>query len=1097
MLFRVICCIPDLPGVTKTLRIMKLTALFLLVAFLHVSARSYSQKITLVMTDAPLEKVFVAIKAQTGYTFFYTEDELQHFTPVSITVKEGSLEDVLDRCFEHQAYSYTILDKMVVVRMKTETPPPEYGDTSRRKTIRVTGVINGETGQPLSGANVAVARSQRGVITDELGQFSIDASPGDVLVFSYVGMETQELKVGNQSRFSITLTKGNKLLEEVVVEGYGSAKKVGAVVGSISTVGAKDLQEKPVADVFDALQGKVPGLLILSSSGEPSSQVSISLNGIGSLSADATPLIVLDGVPVAPGTILSLNPADIESMNVLRDASATSIYGSRAANGVIYVTSRKGQPGRDVVNVQTQYGVSNLTDVKFFNQFMSSKQLTDFWVATNYKTQGAVDTLLQQYPNNTKWYKYYYRKNAPTYQTNVSLSGGTTKTTYYVSASYFKAQGLAYRSNYDRYTFRANLNSKVTPWLNMGLNLAGGYNSYETNPSGTNSTNRGLFWLAQPFYSPIDPTTGKAYPTYIPGWGHYAPNYRADNLPNPINTVQLNPQGYLELTPIRNLIIRSQAGIDGNDQRSDSIQLPSFQASPGNGNVASSFGRSVTEDINNTAEYTFHVGKSHNVNALVGQEYIDNKSSYLRGSSTGQTDDRLIQLGQGPNTIKAISNTGEYAYISYFGRVEYNYAEKYYLNVSGRQDESSLFGADKRNALFGSAGVMWQIGKEDFMQHVRWLTDAALRVNYGSSGNSAINNYQSLATVGTSQYDSQTGWNISTPGNPNLTWEKAKQTTIGAQFTLLARAHLDVDVYNKVTSSMLVSVPYPYTTGFSSITSNVGSLRNRGINTLVDVDIFKTRKALLNVHFDFNYNQEEVTKLFQGLNYWIIPNTGVCWVVGKPVSYFYPIFAQVNSQNGNPEWYVPNSDPNKIVVTNKDPKNVTTNFSSSALQQNTGIKRNPPFKGGFGLDGNYDGFFVSASFTFVGGKYIINNDQYFYDNPNVFTGYNQSAEILNYWKQPGDVTRFPAYGNQFTQFDSRLIQNASFIRLKVLTVGYTLPKSLLQRTGVIKAIKIYATGRNLLTFTKYPGVDPEIDANLTLGAYPNSKQFVGGLDIQF
>jgi TonB-linked SusC/RagA family outer membrane protein len=1051
------------------------------------------------MTDAPLEKVFVAIKAQTGYTFFYTEDELQHFSPISIAVKGAALEEVLNRCFEHQAYSYTIVDKMVVVRMKDALPgTSQTAITAQAPTERVTGVVTGETGQPIAGVNVTSRKTRKGVTTDETGAFSINVEPGDVLSFSYVGMETQEVRVGNQTKISITLTKGNKLLEEVIVEGYGSAKKQSDVVGSVTTVGAKDIQEKPVADMLDALQGKVPGLLILSSSGEPSSQVSLSLNGIGSLSADVTPLFVLDGIPVAEGTVLALNPADVESMNVLRDASATSIYGARAANGVVFVTSKKGIPGRDVINVSSQYGVSQLTDKKFFNNFMDTKELTDLFVAEGYMTRSYVnDTLLVNYPNNTTWYKYYYKNNTPTYQENLSLSGGTSKTTYFVSGSYFKSEGLAYRSGYDRYTFRANLTSKVEPWLTMGLNLAGGYNTYQTNPSGSNSTNRGLSWLAQPYYSPIDPATHQEYPIFIPGWNHYTPQYRANELPNPVNTLQMNPQGYLELTPIKGLVVRSQAGIDGYDQRIDAIQLPSFQASPANGSVSEQFSRSITEDVNTTAEYSFSLHDTHNFNVLVGQEYIDTKSSNFQGSSTGQTDDRLIQLDQGPKNKTVSSNKAEYAYISYFGRVEYNFAEKYFLNVSGRQDESSLFGADKRDADFGSVGVMWQAKKERFLQSATWLNDLSVKLNYGSSGNSAIANYQALALVGTNQYNGQTGWDINAPGNPDLTWEKVKQTTFGITGSVFNRIHLGVDVYNKVTSSMLVSVPYPYTTGFSSITSNVGSLRNRGVNLSLDLDVLKARDFNLTAHFTMNYNQEEVTKLFQGLNYWIIPNTGVCWVVGKPVSFFYPIFAQVNSQTGNPEWYVPNADPAKIVVTNKDPKNVTTNFESDALQQNTGIRVNPPLSGGFGLDGNYKGFYVSVNFSFVGKKYIINNDQYFYDNPTVFTGYNQSKESLNYWQKPGDVTAFPSLNNQFTQFDSKLIENASFVRMKLLSVGYNLPKGLLQKTKVIKGIKVYVTGRNLLTFTKYPGVDPEVNSNLTLGSYPNTKQFVGGLDVQF
>lgn len=1089
-------------GATKTLRIMKISALFLLGASLHVSAGALSQKITLTASNEPLQRVFSDIKAQTGYTFFYTEDELSRFVPVSLRVRDANLEEVLDSCFAHQSYTYTIVDKMIVVRARPVSQAPVYADSTRR---RVSGIVKDENGMPLNGVTVVVRKTKRGTVTDGGGGFAVEAFASDVLVFSFIGMEPQEIKVGDRGLINVTLAKSSMTIEAVVVEGYGSAKKTATVVGSVSQISGEALQEKPVADVLDALQGKVPGLQVLSSSGEPSSQVSLSLNGIGSLSADVTPLFVLDGVPVSQATILSLNPSDIDNMTVLRDASATSIYGSRAANGVIYITSKKGTPGKDVINLQTQYGYSQLADTKFFNSFMNTQQLTDFWVATGYKTQGYIDTLLKKYPNDTKWYKYYYQNKPVTYQADLSLSGGTNKTTYFVSGSYFNSKGLAYRSNYDRYTFRTNLTSKVTPWLTFGLNLAGGYNTSQSNPSGSNSTNRGLYFLAQPFYTPINPATGKEYPTLIPGWGRYNPHYIANENIDPVSKFQFNPEGYLQLTPITGLTVRSQAGMDGYDQRETAIRYPSYQGSPNNGSTAEHFTRSIQETINNTAEYQFKIRSRHAFTALIGQEYIDNKQSFFSGASAGQTDDRLVLLGNGTKTITAGSNVGEYNYISYFGRIEYTLDDKYFFNVSGRQDASSLFGADVRTAKFGSVGALWQAKKENFLQGVNWLTDLAIRANYGSSGNSAIYDpsnpytspYQSLATVSTTQYNGQTGWGIATPGNPNLTWEKVTQLTLGAQFTLIDRAHFDVDVYNKVTSNMLVSVPYPYTTGFSSITSNVGSLQNRGINGTFHYDVVKSKDFNLTPYVTLSYNQEKVTKLFQGLNYWIVPNTGVCWVVGKPISYFYPIFDKVDPQTGNPLWFQPNTDPKQIVVPNKNPQSVTSSFDPDALQQNTGIRRNPPINGGFGLDGNWHGFYLNVYFSFTAKKYIINNDEFFYANPTLFSGFNQSPQILDYWKKPGDVARYPQENIQFTQFDSRLIQNASFMRLKVLTLGYSLPKSLLRKTNVIKNVRAYVTGRNLLTFTKYKGVDPEVDSNLELGAYPNTKQYVAGLDFTF
>jgi hypothetical protein len=276
----------------------------------------------------------------------------------------------------------------------------------------------------------------------------------------------------------------------------------------------------------------------------------------------------------------------------------------------------------------------------------------------------------------------------------------------------------------------------------------------------------------------------------------------------------------------------------------------------------------------------------------------------------------------------------------------------------------------------------------------------------------------------------------------------------------------------------------------------VGSLKNSGIDLSIDGDIIKSKDAYLTPYINFNYNKNEVTELFQGKQYWIIPNTGVSWAIGQPVSFFYPIFYQVNPQTGLPEWYLPNSDPTQIVNTRKDPNAVTSTFTPT-LEQSTGIKRYPPINGGFGLNGGFKGFVLSVDFTFSKGKYLINNDRYFFENPNQFPGFNQSTSVLNYWQKVGDVAQFPKYGVQFTQFDSRLVEDASFMRMKNFTLGYNFPERLLARTNVIKAVRFYVTGRNLVTFTKYTGPDPEVDANLTLGVNPNTKQVAVGIDVTF
>lgn len=961
----------------------------------------------------------------------------------------------------------------------------------------VTGRVTDEKGSPISG--VSVTSGKIGVQTDQSGSYSISVpATAKTLTFTSVGYDAVTRAIGSGSTLSVQMSLASSKLDEVVVVGYGSAKRKADVVGSVKTINANKVQDMPTANALDALQGKIPGLQIYTSSGEPSATPSARINGVGSLTAGTTPLYVMDGVPVSAGAIVSLNPEDYESISVLTDASATSIYGSRAANGVIFFTTKKGSATKSRINLNTQYASSSLINntTNFFNSVMNTKELTDFWIATGYRTQAQVTSLLATYPFDTKWSKVYYKDNAPSKQIDLNVSGGGDKTTYYVSGSYFKQEGLTYRSDFKRYTLRANINSIVNKWMSLGVNLVGGYDNRQTNPYGSNSTNRGLGLLAGPMYTPTNPTTGVNY-EFIPGWGRYHPNYLADKIRNNSDNVQFTPSGYIQLTPIKNLILKTQAGMEAYDFTTTAVQLPSYLGSLNNGSTSESYTREVTRTVTTTAEYKFDIKGVHNVTLLAGNEYIDDKLKSFNGSSTGQTDDRLTLINNGPNNRNAGSSTAAYAYLSYFGRLGYNYNNKYFLDLSARNDQSSRFGKENRSANFWSAGVMWRVKKEGFMQDINWLTDLSVKGSIGTSGNSSIGNYASLGLVGTNQYDGQTGFGVSASGNPELSWESQKLASASVNFTLFKRANFMVEYYSKVTSDMLLDVPFPYTSGFANVTSNVGSLKNYGWNVSADFDVIRKADAFFTPYVNFNYNKQKVTELFQGRNYWIIPNTGVCWVVGQPVSYFYPIFKQVNSTSGLPEWYLPNSNPDLIVNTQKDDGKVTSTFNSTGLQQNTGIKRYAPLAGGFGFSGGYKGFYTQCDISFVSGKYMINNDRYFYENPNQFPGFNQAKTVLNYWKNPGDVTQFPKYGVQFTQFDTRLIEDASFMRLKNITIGYALPQSVLKRTHFLNGCKLYVTGRNLFTVTNYTGPDPEIDTNVTLGANPNTRQVAVGLDFQF
>ncbi|MFP4468073.1 MAG: SusC/RagA family TonB-linked outer membrane protein [Bacteroidales bacterium] len=962
--------------------------------------------------------------------------------------------------------------------------------------ITVTGkVTNAEEGESLPGVTIQVQGTTQGTVTDVNGEYSLSVAPDATLEFRFIGMEPQDIPVEGRNVINVTMETAITALGEVVVVGYGTARTVGTTVGSISTVSANKLESRPVANVWDGMQGRVSGLQVYSSSGEPSTLPSMRLHGVGSLGASSTPLYVVDGVPMITTNILSMNPNDIESVSVLKDASATSIYGSRAANGVIYITTKQGERGeRATVNMNLQYGLSNMANEEYFQNLMNTDQYLSFYNEVGVYSDDDVDWYKENYPHDTQWYKYYYKEDAPTLQGDMSISGGSGRTTYYVSGSYFQQDGLATRSEYERYTLRANLNSRANDWLSFGLRLGLTDDWRQTNPYGGNSTNRGLMPLAQPFYSPYD-EDGNTYDGIIPGWGRYDPYYLEEKLPSEGNNNMTNVVGHVQVNPIEGLVIRSQGGLDIYDYRTTSKRFPSYVGNLGNGRRYEYYARSNQRILTTTAEYKWNIGMRHSFTVLAGHEYTDRDYENFSAESTGQNDDRLMLMSAGPENRDISHDITQHAFNSFFGRLDYSIDDKYYIDFSVRQDESSRFGRDNRTANFYSGGVMWDVNEEAFMDNLDWLSSAQIKFSYGTSGNAQIGNYGHLATMGTTQYDASTGWLISAPGNPSLSWETQKKSTLGLMFSLFEdRYRFNVELYNRETSDMLMSVPMPYTTGFTSENDNVGSLRNSGLDFELDFDVVSARDYYVTPFINFNYNRNEVTELFQGLDQWVIPNTGVAYVVGEPVRFFRPMYAGVDPETGDATWYVPAEDRSQNV---EDPNNVTSNFDTNALEQNTGLPRYAPLAGGFGLDAGWRNFGLRMDFSFVQDKYLFNNDRYFTENPNVFTGFNQEQSVTDYWRAPGDETEFPRWAVQFTQFDSRLIEDASFMRLKNLTIDYRLSESMLSRTGVFTTARIFVTGRNLLTWTEYRGPDPEVDSNISLGANPNTKQWTLGIQLAF
>ena len=958
------------------------------------------------------------------------------------------------------------------------------------QVTKVTGtVISEEDGLPVVGASILVKGTAVGTVTDMDGKFQLPNVPSSAktLVISFIGMKSQELPI--KQTMNIVLKPDTETLEEVVVLGYGSGKKIGSIVGSVAKVNSEKLSAKPVANAMDALQGQVSGLQVYTSSGEPGSSSSSYIRGVGSLTADNEPLYVLDGTPVSSSVMVMMNPNDFESVTVLKDASATSIYGSRAANGVIYITTKRGRIGeKAVITASGNYGTARLA--RRVSNPMNSTELLGYQLSHGIIKQETYDKYINS-GIDTNWQDYFFKDDAPTYQANLSIQGGSDKTTYYVSGSYYYQDGITPRSEYNRYTFRSNLESRPTDWLRFGVNFGATYDEQQTSLftyQGSNSLNGGIFGtiLNPTYYNPYGEDGSKL--EVIPGLDRYSPYYLSDKQPSSSNTAQLDGTAFLQLNPIEGLTIRSQFGIEAYDFRQTSKRLASHPNATQGGYTYEGFRRNAKLTITNTAEYNFKIKDEHDFTILIGQEGIKNDYQRFASETTGQSDDRLSMLEAG--TVATLLGADEndlytYQFLSFFGRINYALNDKYFADFSIRNDASSRFGKNNRNAIFMSGGLMWNMKKESFLEDVNFLSDLKLKASIGTTGNSSIGNYEHLALVGTNLYNAQGGWKINTPGNGDLGWEKQTLTNIGVEASFWNKYRIELTYYNKKTSNMLMDVPVPYTSGFSSITQNVGSMTNSGVEIAISLDLLKTKDWFVGFNMNYAYNKNKITELFYGYDEWAMPNYLVSYNVGEPVQYYMAKWAGVDPADGQQMWYVPGTDGE-----------TTKEYDEELLQQATGKKRYAPHNGGFGLNVSWKGLSLNADFAWVLGKYMVNNDYYFAANPYNFAGYNQSKDVLNEWKEPGDVTDIPAFGNVM-QFDTHLLENASFLRLKNISLSYTLPKNWLLPTKVIQGVRIMATARNLFTITNYKGADAELDTNLTYGAYPNTKQFTIGAELTF
>ena len=970
--------------------------------------------------------------------------------------------------------------------------------------LTVTGnVTDASTGEPVPFASVHEKGTMNGVNTDVNGHYSISVSKDGILVFSSVGYNTVEIPVDGKAKINCDLPVDTETLESAVAVGYGSAKKVGTMVGSVTTVKSDALKNAPSSSALDALQGQVAGLAVMTTGGVAGdNNVSMQLHGMGSLGSSTAPLYIIDGVQASSGAVMAMNPNDIASISILKDASATSIYGSRAANGVVYVTTKAGAyNNRATVTVRSQAGISTLADFTLYDNMMSGPELKDFLVKSGIMSP---QQIYQKYTSkgwdaDTKWYNYFQQFNNPQFQNDISVEGGGEKVAYMLGASQFHQRGTAFGNFYDRYTVRSNVQGRPKDWLKMGMNLSfsmeqtagagfwGGSGSTSNNPYG------GLSYTKNPLIPALDENGN--VPEVMWADGAYNTKYLIQQQPKQTNSYNLLGSFNVEIEPFKNFKIASRAGIDGYFTNYNYTLMPSAQFAGGSGSRSRQYGMSYAATITNTLEYSFSIADAHHFTLLAGHEGVANYSESLSAESDGLSDDRLTNLQNGQKDTYAMSESmSQSRFLSYFGRFEYSILDKYYFDASVRNDACSRFGVDNRNATFWAVGGMWKIKAEDFMFGASAVNDLNLKVSYGTQGNASIGNYQHLGLISSSsKYMDTESKVLAQPSNPGLTWEQQALFTVGVNGRFFDMLDVNVEFYNRTTTDMLMDVPYNYTTGFSSLKANVGSLSNMGVDLMLGLDILRGRDYYLRASTTFNYNAEKVTGLFNGLDRWEMTGYGLAYVVGKPVMFYAPIYAGIDPADGAPMWYLPGENVDETTM-----KETTKVFDEAGLTQNTGKRYTPPIYGGFSIGGGWRGISVQADFSYVLGKTLINNDAYFYGNPNAFAEQNYHKAVADFWTPENTDAQYPDWSKGYImQFDTHMYENANFLRLKNLQVAYALPKKLLAGQNVLNGLKVTFTGRNLLTATKYSGIDPEVAGNLTLGRLGNSKQYLFGLELTF
>lgn len=1106
------CCNGIKPLFYQILRKMKLTLLLLfLTVFTVIAADTYSQsaKLNLKVENIRAVDLLGRIEDQSQFRFFFNEEiDLDYI--VSLRASDETIVNVLDKLFRDKGIQYEIIGRQVIL-----TKSANANSVSVQQQKSISGKVTDSSGNSLPGVAVVVKGTTSGIITGANGNYALSSVPSDAtLVFSFVGMKTTEVPVANKNVINVTLEEETIGLDEVVAIGYGSMKK-SDLTGSVASVSSKDLTAYPSVNAVQALQGRTAGLQIQATNGEPGASYTVRIRGASSINAGSDPIYVVDGFVGS-----ALPPAeDIESVEILKDASATAIYGSRGANGVIIVTTKRGKSGETRIDLNTSYSVQK--EIKRLD-LMNREEFMDY---IDEYAPGAVygdaDTDWQDVVLQTGKIQNY----------QLSVSGGSDKVKYYLSGIYYDQEGVIITSEFNRMSFQSNIDVQPVDKFKFGANIfmyrdsKSGIRTQET----SGAANAGVMSLAYNY----NPTYGifNADGTYAkPNPNSDSPYAVAMERTDERTSDRMQSNLYAELELLDGLTFRSTLGANANNSRQGEYTPTTLAAGEGVlGDASMSTAKSTMLLNENYLSYNKELSDDHRLSVLGGYSYQKVHDESLGASGQSFISDALLYWNLSSAAVRGAASSGvvDSELASWYGRLNYSLMDKYLFTFTSRYDGSSSFSKNHKWAYFPSGAFAWNVKNEPFLADLGWMSQLKIRASYGKTGNQAIAPYQTLARMSFSPAviggTAQNGVRPTTVANNELTWETTGQTDIGIDMGFFdSRISITSDYYIKKTEDLLFSVPLPQYSGYGTQLKNIGAVENKGFEfSLSSKNLIREFKWETN--FNISFNQNKILSLPDGQDilYESFPNhivgVGSTQVlrVGQPVGSFYGFVYDGVYQEG--DTFIPGSGFEQVAggekfkdINGRDADGKLTGEPDGQLNNDDReIIGNPHPDFFWGLTNSFSWKGLDLN-VFIQGTQ--GNDIYSYTLMELGNGKGHNgirSRVLNRWTPTNTNTNVAKVSTQrVSRSSSQWIYNGSYIRLKNISLGYTVPKSLLSGAG-IRSLRLYVSAQNLLTISDYPGVDPEVayrsggaearntNVGLDYGSYPNAKSVTFGLNLGF